>query len=186
MEKSVNWSPLLIGLVAGQRSMTPLAAVAMAARSGGLARDNGAPGVMRRPSVVIGASLLAVGELLGDKMRSAPDRTVPPGLAARLVSGALAGAALAPHARRLQAGALGAVGAVVGGYVGLAVRKRALRRFGQTKSGLVEDALTLGATTLIMRADRRQSSRFSAVALQKARPTGRQPAQYSDKQEKPT
>ncbi|WP_333612430.1 DUF4126 domain-containing protein [Brevundimonas bullata] len=187
MEKSVNWIPLLIGLVAGQRSMTPLAAVAMAARSGGLARDNGAPGVMGRTSVVIGASILAVGELLGDKMRSAPDRTVPPGLAARLVSGALAGAALAPHARRLQAGgALGAVGAVVGGYVGLAVRKRALRRFGQTKSGLVEDALTLGATTLIMRADRRQSSRCSAVALQKARPTGRQPAQYSDKQEKPT
>ena len=34
--------PLLIGLAAGQRSMTPLAAVALAARAGGLAPGNGA------------------------------------------------------------------------------------------------------------------------------------------------
>lgn len=155
--------------------MTPLAAVALAARSGGLARDNGAPEVMKGLSVVMGASLLAVGELLGDKMRSAPDRTTPPGLAARLVSGALAGAALAPHARRVQAGALGAVGAVVGGYVGLAVRKRAMRRFGQTRSGLVEDALTLAATTLIMRAHRRPSLHRAAVTLKEGRPTADSP-----------
>lgn len=150
----MNLRPLLIGLVAGQRSMTPLAAVALAARSGGLPRDNGAPGLLGRKYAAIGAGALAVGELLGDKMRSAPDRTIPPGLAARLATGALAGAALAPRSQRGQAVALGAAGAVVGGYIGLALRKRAMRRYGQMKSGLVEDILTLGATALIMNAGR--------------------------------
>jgi uncharacterized membrane protein len=93
-ELELNLRPLLIGLVAGQRSMTPLAAVALAARSGGLARDNGAPEAIGKRSAAIAASALAIGEMVGDKMRSAPDRTVPPGLAARLLTGGIAGAAL--------------------------------------------------------------------------------------------
>lgn len=144
--------PFLIGFLAGQRSMTPLAATAIAARARRLPPDNGAPGILSRPYAVIGAGALAVGELLGDKLRSAPDRTVPAGLAARLVTGALAGAALAPRTQRREAAFMGAAGAVLGGYLGLAVRKRAIRRFGQTKSGLVEDALTVAATALILRA----------------------------------
>jgi len=147
----LNLRPLLIGLVAGQRSMTPLAAVALAARSGSLARDNGAPAVIGKRSAAIAASALAIGEMLGDKMRSAPDRTVPPGLAARLVAGGVAGAALAPRSSRASAAALGVAGAILGGYAGLALRKRAMRRFGQTRSGLAEDLLTLAATTLILR-----------------------------------
>ena len=147
----MNLRPLLIGLVAGQRSMTPLAAVALAARSGSLARDNGAPAVIGKRSAAIAASALAIGEMLGDKMRSAPDRTVPPGLAARLFAGGIAGAALAPRSSRASAAALGVAGAILGGYAGLALRKRAMRRFGQTRSGLAEDLLTLAATTLILR-----------------------------------
>lgn len=145
----MNFRPLLIGLAAGQRSMTPLAAVALAARAGGLAPGNDAPSFLGGRCVAVGATLLAVGEILGDKMNSAPDRTVPPGLAARLISGGLAGAAMAPRALRGRAAALGAVGAVVGGYAGLALRKRAMRRYGQRRSGLVEDVLTLAATALI-------------------------------------
>jgi len=151
-ELELNLRPLLIGLVAGQRSMTPLAAVALAARSGGLARDNGAPEAIGKRSAAIAASALAIGEMVGDKMRSAPDRTVPPGLAARLLTGGIAGAALAPRRSRASAAALGAAGAILGGYAGLALRKRAMRRFGQTRSGLAEDLLTLAATTLILRA----------------------------------
>ena len=154
----MNLRPLLIGLVAGQRSMTPLAAVALAARSGGLARDNGAPAIIGRRTPAVAASALAVGEMLGDKMRSAPDRTVPPGLAARLVAGGIAGAALAPRSSRASAALLGAAGAIVGGYAGLALRKRAMRRFGQTRSGLAEDLLTLAATTLILRAGPRRQA----------------------------
>lgn len=147
---------LLIGLVAGMRSMTPLAAVTLAARGHRLPHASGAPGVLHGRLAAAGASTLAVGELLGDKMRSAPDRTVPPGLAARLVTGFLAGAALAHRRDRLAAGALGAAGAVAGGYVGLAVRKQAIARYGQTRSGLVEDAIALVATAMIVGTARRR------------------------------
>lgn len=141
--------PFLIGLAAGQRSITPLAAAALAARAHRLPPDNGAPRFFGCLATAVGFSALAVGELLGDKMPSAPDRTVPAGLAARLLSGALAGASLAPRQERGPAAVMGAAGAILGGYLGLAARKRAMRRFGQTRSGMVEDMLTLGATTLL-------------------------------------
>lgn len=146
---------LLIGLVAGMRSMTPLAAVTLAARGRRLPHPSGAPGLLHGRLALAGASTLAVGELLGDKMRSAPDRTVPPGLAARLVTGFLAAAALAHRRDRIAAGVLGAAGAVVSGYIGLAVRKQAIVRYGQTRSGLVEDAIALAATAMIVGTARR-------------------------------
>lgn len=147
---------LLIRLVAGMRSMTPLAAVALTARTHRLPPSSGAPGVLHGKLAVAGACALAAGELLGDKMRSAPDRTVPAGLAARLLTGFLAGSPLAHRRDRIAAGALGWAGAVAGGYVGLALRKRAMARYGQTPSGLVEDALALGATALIVGSARRR------------------------------
>ncbi len=141
---------LLIGLVAGSRSMTPLAAVALADRTRRLPRDNGAPGFLDSPWVQAGAVAMAVGELFGDKMRSAPDRIVAPGIAARLVTGAIAGAALAPKDQRPAAMVVGAAAAVAASYVTFNLRMRALRRYGQTPSGLVEDALTLlGALAVV-------------------------------------
>ncbi|MNE61684.1 hypothetical protein D3C80_1569120 [compost metagenome] len=142
---------LLIGLVAGQRSMTPLAATALSAASGRIAVGHGLPSLLSRPLVAAVSAVLAAGELAGDKMASAPDRTVLLGLVARLITGALAGAAVAPAKNRPVAASLGALGAVAGGYAGLALRKRAMRRYGQMRSGVVEDVLTLGATALLFR-----------------------------------
>jgi len=110
---------LLIGLVAGQRSITPLAATALAAARGHIVVGHGLPALLARPWIAAGLAVLAAGELVGDKMASAPDRTILPGLAARLVTGVVAGAALAPAKNRLAASSLGAFGAVAGGYAGL-------------------------------------------------------------------
>jgi uncharacterized membrane protein len=137
-------SSLLIGAVAGARSMTPLATVSVAARLGDLPPDSGAPDLLGHPVVVAGALMLAAGELAGDKMRSAPDRTVAAGMAARLVTGAVAGAALAPRRQRDLGAALGAAAAIAAAYATFALRMRAMRRFGQTPTGLVEDALAVG------------------------------------------
>ncbi|KQW66943.1 hypothetical protein ASE17_20055 [Phenylobacterium sp. Root77] len=142
---------LLIGMVAGARSITPLAAVSEAARTGALPTDNGAPRYISHPLVAAGTKALAAGELLGDKMTSAPDRIVPAGIAARLVTGALAGAALAPRRQAALGALLGAGGAVAAAYLTFGARMAAMRRYGQKKTGLVEDALTLGATQLVMR-----------------------------------
>lgn len=134
---------LLIGAVASARSMTPMAALAGAH----LARRK-TPGrlwLLDKPLFTAGALAMGAGELFGDKMKSAPDRTVFLGLLARVMSAGIAGAALAPRGRE-RAGAALAVGtAVPMAYLTLAGRKRAMDRVGQTQSGLIEDAMIVGA-----------------------------------------
>ncbi len=142
---------LLIGAVAGARALTPLAAVANAARRGELPRDNGAPAWLGHPLVANAALALAAGEMAGDKMRTAPDRIVAAGMAARILSGGIAGAALSPRRRRVGAAALGATAAVVASYLTFDARMRALRRYGQTPSGAVEDAIVLGSAAAVVR-----------------------------------
>lgn len=134
---------ILIGLPAGSRALTPLAVVSDAARRCELPRDNGAPAWLASPLAELAIAALAAGELAGDKLRSAPDRIVPAGLIARVLSAGLCGAALAPRRRARFGALLGASTAVVSAYVTFGLRQRAMQRFGQGRTGLVEDALTL-------------------------------------------
>ena len=161
---------LLIGLCAGARSLTPLALVSRAAERGELPAGGGAPAWLGRPAVAVGLAALAASELAGDKLRAAPDRIVPAGLLARLVTGGLAGAALAPRSRALAGAALGAAGAIAAAYLTFGVRMAALRRFGQTPSGLVEDALTLALSQAALASPRGQSG---AALNNSARPRPR-------------
>lgn len=131
----------LIGLVAGQRAMTPLAVVAGAARRGALPD---APPLLAHPLVAVGAAALAAAEMAGDKMKTAPDRTIPAGLVGRAITGAAAGAALAPSDERRLAATVAGLTAVAASFIGLNLRKHAMRRYGQTATGFVEDALVLG------------------------------------------
>ena len=133
----------LMGLVGGQRAMTPLATVAVAAARGELPRDNGAPRLLGHPLVATGAVALAVAEMAGDKQKTAPDRIVPIGLAVRSVTSAYAGAALAPKGQRVTGAAVALGTALASSYIGWRIRMAALRRYGQTASGFVEDALVL-------------------------------------------
>ena len=136
-------SSALIGAVASARSMTPMATLATARLAG--KRTPGRLLLLDHPLFEFGALAMGVGELFGDKMKSAPDRTVLLGLLARVMSAGIAGAALAPRGRE-RAGAAVAVGTAVPlAYLTLAGRRRAMARFGQTRSGLVEDALVVVA-----------------------------------------
>src|ERR1700754_2661278 len=92
----------LIGAVASARSMTPMAALAAARLAG--RRTPGRLVLLDHPLFKAGALAMGVGELLGDKMKSAPDRTVALGLLARVMSAAIAGAALAPRGREKAGG----------------------------------------------------------------------------------
>jgi uncharacterized membrane protein len=133
----------LIGAVASARSMTPMAALAAAH----LARRK-TPGRLRlltHPLFTAGALAMGVGELLGDKMKSAPNRTVFTGMLARIMSAGIAGSALAPRGRERAGAGLAVATAVPMAYLTLAGRKRAAREIGQTKSGLIEDALIVAA-----------------------------------------
>lgn len=106
--------------------------------------------LLDRPVFEMGALAMGVGELFGDKMKTAPDRTVFLGLLARVMSAGIAGAALAPRGRE-QAGAMIAIATAVPlAYLTLAGRERAMARMGQTCSGLIEDALVVAAGAMVV------------------------------------
>lgn len=141
-------SSALIGAVASARSMTPMAAIATARLAH---RDM--PGelfLLDRPLFKYGALAMGAGELLGDKMKTAPDRTVFLGLLARVMSAGIAGAALAPPGRERTGGALAVATAVPLAYLTLARRKEAIARIGQTRSGLIEDAIVVAAGAAVV------------------------------------
>ena len=138
----------LIGAVASARSMTPMATLA-AARIGGRSTP-GQLALLDRPLVKYGALAMGVGELAGDKMKSAPDRTVFLGLLARVMSAGIAGASLAPAGRERAGAAVAVATAVPLAYATLAGRKRAMSRIGQTRSGLIEDALVVAAGVAVV------------------------------------
>ena len=138
----------LIGAVASARSMTPMATIAAARLA-----HRGTPGelfLLDRPLFKYGALAMGAGELYGDKMKSAPDRIVGAGLTARFITSAIAGASLAPRRNRLSAAMLGGATAVVASYPGWRTRVAMIPRYGQTPTGLVEDAIVLGSAMGIL------------------------------------
>ena len=143
-------SSALIGAVASARSMTPMAAIATARLA-----ERRTPGrllLLDRPWFRFAALAMGVAELFGDKLKSAPDRTVALGLLARVASAAIAGAALAPHGRERGGATTAVATAVPLAYLTLAGRRRAMARIGQTRSGLIEDALVLIAGAAVVAA----------------------------------
>src|ERR1700683_5328622 len=89
---------LLIGVVAGLRALTPLAAVCWGARLGWLHLENtwlAFLGYAATPYIV---SVLAIGELINDKLPKTPSRKEPPGFIARIVTGSLCGSAVSSAA----------------------------------------------------------------------------------------
>jgi uncharacterized membrane protein len=135
----------LIGLVAGQRGITPLATVGLATYRGEVDDDLPLQKLFHKPLVTAGAITLALAEMGGDKMKSAPDRTVPIGLAVRAITSAYAGAALAPRDQRVAGAAVAISSALISSYIGLRLRQAAMDRVGQTASGLAEDAVVFAA-----------------------------------------
>lgn len=138
----------LIGAVASARSMTPMASLAAARLAG--RRTPGPLLLLDRPLFKSGALVLGVAELFGDKMKTAPDRTVALGLLARVMSAGIAGAALAPRGRERSGAAVAVATAVPLAYVTLAARKQAMVRIGQTRSGLIEDVLVVAAGAAVV------------------------------------
>lgn len=149
-------SAFLMGLVGGQRAMTPLAAVAVSAASGRLPANSGAPRILAHPLVAAGAVVLAMGEMAGDKQKTAPDRIVPIGLIARFITSAVAGASLSPKRDRWLGAAVGGTTALLASYPGWRTRVATMSQYGQTPTGLVEDALVVASAIAIVRSRSRR------------------------------
>ena len=109
--------------------------------------------LMRHRSPV--AYVLGVGallELAGDLNPKAPARTRFLGLTARVLSGAFCGWAVnaGPGASVTLGIVLGAIGAVIGAYGGLAARTRAIALIGAVPAALLEDAIAIVGSIAIV------------------------------------
>jgi len=115
-----------IGFVAGLRSLTPPAVVAWAAHLSWLNLHNTFLSVMGSRVAVIIFSLLAIGELIADKLARIPKRTDAVPLLARIFTGGLCGACLSLSSNHSPVvGAIfGALGAVMGAFAGYEIRRR--------------------------------------------------------------
>jgi len=120
----------LIGCVAGLRSMMAPAVVCAGAYLGWLHLAGTPLAFFNSRIVMILFLLLAICELIADKLPQTPARTAPVGLIARIITGGLSGAAIAAGASTaLLAGAvLGAIGAVAATYAGYAIRTGLVRQ----------------------------------------------------------
>jgi len=136
---------IMMGLVAGSRSMTPLAAVANAARTGKLPKDSGAHDFLASPLVSAGTMALAAYELVGDKQPSAPDRIITPAVVVRTINAAVAGAAVAPRDKRWLGAALAGGTAAASAYLSWRLRMRSMQGHSQAVTGFIEDAVVVPA-----------------------------------------
>jgi uncharacterized membrane protein len=121
---------LIIGFVAGLRSMTAPAAVSWAACFGWLTL-RGTPLQFMGSGVTVAIfTLAALAEYVADKLPRTPNRISTGPLIGRIVLGGLSGAALAVAlGDSLLAGALlGGLGAVLGAYAGYHARRRLVAR----------------------------------------------------------
>jgi uncharacterized membrane protein len=144
---------LILGIVAGLRSMTPPAVVAWAAHFGWLRLD-GTPLAFLESTPARYILLVAMlAELVADKLPFTPARTGTGPFIGRIVSGGLAGAALAVGlggslALGAAAGGLGAVAGTLGGY---RARTGLVRALGvpDFPVALVEDIVAVGTALLV-------------------------------------
>lgn len=145
---------LLIGVIAGLRTMTALAAVSWGAWAGAIPLADTWLALLGSAWAPLVLSVLALGEFVTDQLPSTPSRTVPVQFAARVIVGALCGAALTiASAGAVLGAALGAAGAVAGTLGGAAARAALAARFGRDRpAALLEDLVAVAGAALVISA----------------------------------
>jgi uncharacterized membrane protein len=142
---------LLIGVVAGLRAMTAPMAVSWASHLGWLDVSGTRLAFLGLAPTRWTLTALALVELVTDQLPSTPSRTVPTQFGARILAGALSGAAIGAPRGAIVGGLLaGGAGAVIGTLGGRALRVRLAAALGSDRpAALVEDAVALGGALLI-------------------------------------
>jgi uncharacterized membrane protein len=143
-----------IGVIAGLRSLTAPAAVCFAAQIGWI-------DLRQSPLAFMGSNiacwifgLLAVGELIMDKLPFTPSRLTPGPLGGRILLGGLSGATLVSAVSpSVIVGALaGALGGLIGAFAGYQARVNGVKLTGLPDFvvALIEDAIAVGGALLVV------------------------------------
>jgi len=145
--------PLLGGLT-GLRTMTPMAVLCWFSYAGTLEVHRSWAFWTTRLVTAIVFTVLAAGELIGDKLPQTPNRTAPFPLLARMGFGGLVGAIAATglHGSIIEGVVLGVISALAGAFLGFHLRQHLVkdRGFADLPVALVEDALAIGLSVLAM------------------------------------
>ena len=143
---------LLIGVIAGLRAMTAPAAISFAAHAGLLDLSGSFLAFLGYQWTAWILLVVAIGELITDKLPSTPSRKIPVQFGTRILMGAATGGAIGVAVGSLWVGAIiGAVGAVIGTLGGAAVRGKLAAAFGKDlPAALIEDAVAIGGAVLLV------------------------------------
>ena len=140
-------------MIAGLRSLTAPAVVSWATRLGWLSLENTGLAFLGYAATPYILSVLAIAELITDKLPKTPSRKAPIGFAARLVTGGLCGAAFGAAGQSLVGGLLaGVIGSIVGTLGGYELRDRLTQASGgkDLPIALLEDLIAVGGSFLIV------------------------------------
>ena len=142
---SVVISALVLGIVCGLRSMVGLAAASWAANRQQIPLEGTWLSFLGFRFTPYITSLLAIGEVINDKLPKTPSRLVPPQFGGRVAMGALTGSAIGLSQGHLIIGALsGIIGSVVGTLAGAKARAFVAKLFGRDfPAALLEDILAV-------------------------------------------
>jgi len=141
-----------IGIVAGLRSLTAPAVVAWGAYLSWLNLHGSPLAFMGSTTAVAVFSVLAIGELIADKLPMIPKRTAPAPLIGRFFTGGLCGACLCAAAgKSLLAGALlGGIGGVIGAFLGYGIRRRLDLHIKDLVVAVCEDTIAIGLALIFV------------------------------------
>lgn len=144
----------LIGAVAGLRALTPPAVVCWGAYLGWLHFAGTGLGFIDHTVTLVIFSLLALGEIVNDKLPKTPARTSIPQIIPRVLFGGCSAAALAVSAggSLIVAAIVGIVGALAGTFAGYNVRHALATKANlpDLRVALVEDLIAVGCGFLIV------------------------------------
>jgi uncharacterized membrane protein len=143
-----------IGIVSGMRSLTAPAVAAWAAHRNWLNLAGTRLAFMGSTAAVAIFTVLAIVELIADKLPSTPSRTASVGLIARFFCGALSGACVGVSTGQtpIYGAILGAAGGIAGAFAGYRWRTGLVKalKVPDFVIALVEDAIAIGAGLLIV------------------------------------
>ena len=136
----------LLGIASGLRALLGFTVVSWAARLGYIHLDHTWLAFLGYASTPYILSVMAIGQLVNDKLLKTPSRLIPPQFVTRVVTGALCGIAIGLSAGHLGVSILaGLVGSVVGTLGGARLRAFGAKLFGRdVPAALIEDLGALG------------------------------------------
>jgi uncharacterized membrane protein len=136
----------LIGTASGLRALLGLSAVSWAAHFGILPLNHTWLAFLGYAFTPYILTLMAIAELVNDKLPKTPSRLIPPQLITRIVTSALCGLSIGLSSNGMIIGLVaGIMGAVAGTFGGAKARSLLAETFGRDlPAALLEDAVAVG------------------------------------------